>query len=294
MTANCLAVCLSLAAATSYSLMSFFIKLIHHDANQPLIGLVRFTISWLWIYFIISCRVYRSAETYRSHLVTKHPTSYISRAIFTVLSVVFSCLALKDGPMANVMALIMSQALFVPVVEKLLYNVSVDRSVMMSMLIGFVGVLVSLKPNGDFISHGSIWGLLSGISIAISYVNLRTLARHDHPYTIMFIHFSIVLLINIILTIFYWRKPAMNVTWLWLSLMGVCGTAYQEFITRAMGKGSASLVSALQYSSIAIGSLLGWAVWNESPALHVWMGAILIVIGSILTVHFSTVVNVNK
>ena len=281
---------LALLATFSYTVMNLCIKLTKHDANQAIIGVVRFLIGWFYINGVI---LFKHSKSLTSALTDNYTTShwwpYLARAAFTVLSVSCAYYALQHIPVTNAMALMMTQALFIPLLERIVYRRKLSFAVVLAILIGFVGVAISLNLSLDrsMLSVGALAALVSGMSIAITYLSLRYLTHFDSPQRILTIHLSLVLVLFSVYLIFNWQLPTLPSTWFWLGMLSVAGTFYQEFITRAMQLGPAKLVSTLQYFSIIFGAILGWLVWHEKPVLTTCIGSVLIILGSVLTIVYS-------
>ena len=280
------ALILALLASACHTWMSAAIKSFGR-VDQSLVSLGRFLVSFSWIMFVNLSRHRFHVSRLKSPFQTEHWGLYWLRSLLTIASIIASCLALKYLPLANASTLFMAQALFVPLVEFAWLGKRSKVAILGSILLGFLGVGVMLNSAWSDYSWQAIYGLLSGLAIAISYVNLRQLSHHDKPHVIMSIHFTISLVISAIYAAVTPHAPLAKADYLALLQVGIAGAAYQEFVTRAMARGPTKMVSMLQYSGLIFSALLGWLAWGEIPSARGFAGMLLIALGSGLTVYWS-------
>ena len=157
----------------------------------------------------------------------------------------------------------------------------IDRALMLTVLLGFVGVLLVLRPSfgaGQWL--GACGGLLSGLLSATAYWYVRDLARRGEPEWRIVFYFSLsVLLIGFagsLVTGFSEHTPAGASL---LAAIGVVALLAQLAMTRAYALGHALLTASLQYSAIVFSAMLGMLVFGDRIPLSGWVG-MAIVIGS--------------
>lgn len=157
----------------------------------------------------------------------------------------------------------------------------VNVALVLTVLLGFVGVVLVLQPSfgaGQWI--GAWGGLLSGLLSATAYWYVRDLARHGEPEWRIVFYFSLsVLLIGFggsLITGFSAHTP---VGALLLAAVGIVALLAQLAMTRAYALGHALLTASLQYSAIVFSAILGVIVFADQIALAGWVG-MAIIIGS--------------
>ena len=157
----------------------------------------------------------------------------------------------------------------------------VNLPLMLTVLFGFVGVVLVLQPSfgaGQWL--GASGGLLSGLLSATAYWYVRDLARQGEPEWRIVFYFSVsVLAIGFagsLITGFTDHTPGGA---LLLAAVGVIALVAQLAMTRAYAAGHALLTASLQYSAIVFSAVLGVIVFADRIALAGWIG-MAIVIGS--------------
>jgi len=150
-----------------------------------------------------------------------------------------------------------------------------------AIAVGFIGVLIALRPSGDdlqsgFVTVGGLATLGAALCYAVAAVTGRLASRTDSSE-------SMVLWMMVLMSLgagaLAWpdwvaieRSDAPLL--LALAITGFCG---QLAITEAFRHGQASAVAPFEYSALAWGLGLDWLIWQTLPASHTWWGAAIIV-----------------
>lgn len=157
----------------------------------------------------------------------------------------------------------------------------VNVALVLAVLLGFVGVVLVLRPSfgaGQWI--GACGGLLSGLLSATAYWYVRDLARHGEPEWRIVFYFSLSVLVigfgGSLITGFSAHTPFGA---LLLAAVGIVALLAQLAMTRAYALGHALLTASLQYSAIVFAAILGVIVFADRIALAGWIG-MAIIIGS--------------
>lgn len=149
--------------------------------------------------------------------------------------------------------------------------------------VGFIGVLIALRPSGDdlqagFVTVGGLATLGAALCYAIAAVTGRLATRTDSSES-MVLWMMVMMAIGAgALALPDWvaiQRGDVSLL-LALAITGFCG---QLAITEAFRHGQASAVAPFEYSALAWGLGLDWLIWHTLPTLHTWLGA-AIVIGS--------------
>lgn len=146
-----------------------------------------------------------------------------------------------------------------------------------AILVGFVGVLVVLRPTGDGIaSLAGLAVLMAAFGYAVSAITVRVLARTDSKQSI----------VVWMLTSLAFGAGAL--AWPdWVTIrgddvalilgVGIAGALGQYAITEAFRTGEASSIAPLEYSALLWGVLLDFSLWGVLPDGMTWVGAAIIV-----------------
>ena len=191
--------------------------------------------------------------------------------------------ATRYMPLADVMTFYLASPLIVTAMSAPLLGEKVERFRWLAVIVGFVGVLIALKPSSSALSWASLVALFGASMFALGQVATRKL-RRAHWLQLIVWQFAGAGLIGATTTPFAWAAP----TPFDLALMFLAGVVSMTcfiFITRALAMARAAVLAPLQYTSIVWATVIGWLVWRDAPSATIVLGA-AIIIGSGLFVAF--------
>lgn len=188
--------------------------------------------------------------------------------------------ALANLQLADGMLLKMTAPIFVPFVALFMLGERLSPRVLLAVPVGFAGVLLVLRPEGDFNSAALI-GLFGGMLAACAKVSVRRLSRSEPAVRIVFYFAVLGALVSAVPLVWAWQTPNGS-QWLLLVAMGVVGSAGQILLTRGYASAAAGEVAPFTYFSVVFGVAYGYLFWGEIPGLYFVGGALLISLAGVL------------
>ena len=184
-------------------------------------------------------------------------------------------LATRYMPLADVMTFYMASPLIVVALSAPLLGERVERFRWIAVLIGFVGVMVALRPSPSMFSWASLLALFGASMFALGQVATRKL-RRMHWLQLIVWQFAGAGLIGATTTPFAWTTPGGFDLGL-MFLLGVVSMICFIFITRALSMARAAVLAPLQYTSIVWATIIGWLVWRDTPTWPIVLGNAIII-----------------
>lgn len=213
-----------------------------------------------------------------SALRTRRPMDHFWRAAVGMVSLACLFYALARMPLATVVAIMFAAPLFVTALSVPLLGEHVGPRRWAAVLVGFVGVLLIVRPGATAMD----WALGAAMAAAVMYalimIFVRRLNRTESPSAIVFYYMASTVLVSGALLPLFWVTP-LGWDWAGLVALGILGGSAQICVTMALRNADAAVIAPLDYFSIVWSTLLGFLVWGEIPSSHVWMG-VGVVIGS--------------
>lgn len=216
-------------------------------------------------------------------VIRTKPAFVLSRAVLGTLSLTLTFAAYAVMPMAETNALMFTASLFIPVLGVLFLDESVGVYRWSAVLVGFVGVVVMLKPSGDVYLFGVGLALSAALMQAILQVILRHLGPHERPQTVTFYFFAVGIGVTALAMPFVAVQPTMDEIPLLLGV-GLSGSAAQFCLTLAFRNAPAAVVAVFNYSGIIWATLFGWLIWNDWPLPTVFIGAAIVIASNLLII----------
>ncbi|MEP7295499.1 MAG: DMT family transporter [Burkholderiales bacterium] len=216
-------------------------------------------------------------------LRTTVAATHFWRSLSGVIAMFLWFYAIGNLPVATAMTLnYMSSvwmALFLIGGAAMLGSARVDGRLVATVLLGFGGVALILRPT---IEHDQLWhglmGLLSGMISATAYLQVAALARAGEPEVRIVFYFSIGGAVFGALTTLWTGVHGHTLQGaVTLIAVGLLATAAQLLMTRAYSTGRTLVNASLQYLGIAFSFGYGVLLFNDHVTRMALAGMLLIV-----------------
>ncbi len=209
---------------------------------------------------------------------------HVLRALAGLLSQVLYFWAVKQMSLVDAVLLVNAAPLFIPVIALVWLRTPIAPAVLASLVIGFVGVALIIKPGPALLSNpSSLIALLAAVFSAIALVTVNTLSRTDHPDTILFYYFFIASLATAPFAALEWQTPA-AAAWGLLFGVGVFMAMAQLLIILAYQHATASQIAPFNYSVVIFSVIIGWIVWRDRLDWIAVLGILLVCAGGIASI----------
>lgn len=213
-------------------------------------------------------------------LRSRAPGLHVLRGLVGTAAVVSGFFALTLMPLADFIALTFTTPLFMIVLAVLLLGERVRWRRWSATAVGFVGVLIMVRPGGDSFDWGSLLALGMAGGIALASSTVKRFPPGEAPFAMLFWFTSSATFLTAIPAALVWRAPNLE-EWLLLMIMSVLGAAAQFLIIHAYKSGEATFVAPFDYAKLLIGGLLGYFVFSEIPDRWALVGAAVIVASTV-------------
>ena len=225
-----------------------------------------------------------------SILRTRRPVMHLVRCCMGVCAMWFAFTGISKLPLADAMAIfhsapILMTALSVPLLKE---QVGIRRWI--AVIVGFVGVLLVVKPGSEVFSGGAIFMITAAILVGLASNLIRVLSKTEDPACITFYFTFTTTIVSTFLAFNYgWVSPPIG-DLLLLITVGVLGGCAQYFMTVSFKYAEVGLVSPLKYLMIVIGGIYGYLFWSEIPDAISLAGIGIIIASGVYTMHRETLV----
>jgi S-adenosylmethionine uptake transporter len=199
----------------------------------------------------------------------------VLRILFAAVDTFAFYYATRFMPLADVMTFYMATPLIVTALSAPLLGEKVERFRWIAVLIGFVGVIIALRPSPQMFSWAAPLALFGATTFALSQTITREL-RGIHWLPLVLWQFVGSGLIGAATVPWAWTTPTLFDLGL-MFLVGVVSMTCFIFIVRALALARAAVLAPLQYSAIVWAAIMGWLVWRDAPTLPIIIGNAIII-----------------
>jgi drug/metabolite transporter (DMT)-like permease len=273
-----------LVAAFGFAIMGALVKVGAHKFNSAELVFYRSVFGLVFIYLYIFAK--------KLPLKTPVLTKQMSRALVGLASLVLFFYAIAHLPLATAITLNYTSALFLAIFMPFFLHEKPKPILYGTVLLGFVGVVLLLKPifnQSDMLA--GILGLLSGMGAALAYIHVKQLGKLNEPDWRTVFYFTFVSTIASGMWISFAWIFKQNFTTLTLADiptllgLGLSATIAQLAMTRAYRTGHTLIVASLAYTTVIFASLFGVIFWQESLSLPEYFAIGIIILSGIISVH---------
>ena len=215
---------------------------------------------------------------------TKKPVRHFVRAFSAVGCVVLYIFGIKYLLLSENIAIahsapIIAALLAVPILGE---KIGIHR--ILAITIGFVGVLVIIKPGTDLFQLKSLLPIGSALFMASVYLTTRSLMNTESSTSIVFYYSFALLFTSLIFFPSDFVIPDTFNLILALSL-GIMGSMGHYFMSQAARHADVAVTSPFEYSSFIFVGLMGYFFFYEIPSNSVILGGILIIISGVYVAY---------
>jgi drug/metabolite transporter (DMT)-like permease len=218
------------------------------------------------------------------NLKTSHFGEHLVRGLAGLAAMVAFFYAIAHLRLADAMLLNQSVPLFLPVVEGVWLKEPVPRRVWGPIGVGFLGLILVLKPGTEMFQPAALIGAASAVFAAVAQVGIRRLTRTEPTTRIVFYFALIASVVSAVPLVGVWVAPRPPL-FVVLLVMGTLATFGQLCLTRAYGCAPAAQVGPFIYAGPVFASLLDWLIWGTLPDALFVLGAIIVVAAAILALR---------
>ncbi len=193
--------------------------------------------------------------------------------------------AIALTPLSSASAIIQATSLTVTMGAALFMGEQVGLRRWSAICIGFLGVLLIIRPGLDGFQPASLFAVLAVVGLAI-----RDLATRVAPITVSSLQlsgyaFASLIPAGLIVSSFS-GVPVMPSAQNWGTLIAaqVFGMSAYVAIVAAMRLGDVSVITPFRYTRLIFAMIIGIMIFGERPDLLTYMGALLIIASGLYTV----------
>lgn len=258
---------------TALSCMALSVKLLGSNLHAFQIGFFRASFALVVLLPFIVRDGGAAVRTRRLPLL-------VTRSVFGTVAMLTGFFAVTRLPLADAVALSFTKPLFVVILAALVLGEVVRWRRWSATAIGFVGVLIMVRPGAAGFDPAVAVALLSALAVAGAWAMIKSLSRTESPLTIL-IWFAIVSTgLTFAAAVPVWQTPTPTEL-LVSAVMGALGVSGQTAIIRAFRVAEASAIAPLDYLRLPISGILAFIILAEVPSGPNMIGALVIIASTV-------------
>lgn len=201
---------------------------------------------------------------------------HLIRSGAMVLSLGFYIIACRALPLTEVYALSYTSPLFITLLSGLILKEAVTPRAILAVCIGFLGVILIIKPGSGMFNWMSLAPLMSGLFTALAVLWGRQLTLKDSTTLISLTYILCTLVPSAIALPFNWAPPQDDHWYLFIGI-GILGGLAQWLFIEAFRQAPANRLAPLDYIGIVWATLIGVFYFKDQVTPTLIWGAMAII-----------------
>lgn len=265
-------------AMTAFTVNDVFMKLL--SENLPFFQLL--FIRSVAVTILIAAMAWR-AQAFKLSLSSQDWWLVVIRTVSEVGAAYFFLNALFNLPIANVTAILQALPLTVALGAALVLGEHVGWRRFLAIGIGFVGVMLIVRPTGDGFTIYSAYALLAVACVTVRDLAARKLSAEVPSLMVALAAVLGVLAFSSVGAAFVEWKPMSGSDSLLMGFAVLSIIGGYLFSVMAMRVGEIGVVAPFRYSSLLAALILGLFVFGEWPDRVTMLGAVIVVLTGLFT-----------
>lgn len=257
---------------TGFSVMDAIVKLLVADYNIWQIACLRLGFALL---VIIPFVLFRGGlQALKINKVSTH----LYRVALWLAAVWLYFSGYRELPLPEAIALSFAAPLMMAMLSRFLLKEAVGWRRWSSIFVGFLGVVIIVRPGAEAFDPGSLYILGGCFTYALFAINTRQ-QRVRENFSALALYANLgAFTASLMIQPLVWQPMGLN-DWFWGMMAGLIGGSAYLAVSHAFQKAPTSVVAPFEYLSLLWASLLGYLIWGDVLDGYAIFGS-AIVIGS--------------
>ena len=187
---------------------------------------------------------------------------YVFRCMIGAVSMMCGFWAIGHLPLAQAVALSYSTPIFVTIAAVFFLHEQVRARRWAAVALGFVGVMIIVRPGSDSFSAGTLVALAAAVLSGIVSIQIKQLSKVEPADRIVFYTTLLWVPMSLLPALTVWEWPR-GIAWVWVIAAGFLGTSGHMLWTRALKLGDVSALTPISFMQLPIVALAGWLFFHE-------------------------------
>ena len=275
---NIKAILLTVSGSFFAVLMESLIRSAQYDSNVYTIGFLRF---FFGLIIIFPYLIKKKFIPYK----TKNFKFYFIRGLFNLPMMILGFGALVYVPFEQFKALHFLSPIIVVLLSFIIFREKVYMYRILALVIGFIGMLIIVRPGILDFNIGTIMILISLTFWSLIIIVSKFVSKDDSPITMVTYQYTLMTIFALPLAIYFWQMPSLQ-SLIFVFIGAISGTILHLSLALSYKYAELSVTQPVWFSGLIFGSAFGFFVFNETPDVWTWIGGI-VVFSSVLLITYN-------
>ncbi len=237
---------------------------------------------WFFGAFVLAVAL-RDPRGFGAAVHTPHPWVQIGRGVLLAFEICVAVLAFATLGLVNAHAVFAAYPLLIAALSGPLLGERVGWRRWTAIGIGFLGVVIILRPGFGVFDPRALIAMLAALMFALYGLVTRWVGRHDSASVSLFWAGVAGTVVLTPVGLWFW-EPMSGRDWALMLVICVTGVFSHWLMIRAYEVAEASAIQPFAYLQLVFVSIIGVTVFNEVIAPNVLAGALIVVGAGVFTI----------
>ena len=261
-------VILTLVGTLTAACMASSVKFLSNDLNPFTITFFRCFVGLIIVFPFVAQNKFKA-------LKSKNIKLQFFRSFINVISTITWFSAIGIMHLEKATALGFTTPLFTTILAFIILKEVIKKHRIIALLIGFLGVLIIIRPGYLPLDFGTMLILTASLSFSIVLIMVKKLSDVDSSLTIIFYHLLFMTPLTFVITIFFWEGINFSQLFIFI-LMASAGLISHWCLAQAFKLSDTTFIMPLQFTKLIWASIIGFYIFSELPDIWTWSGGIII------------------
>ena len=223
---------------------------------------------------------------------TKNAPLQIIRGLILALMSSLAIMSTVRNGLVNFHSIFASYPLIILALSAPLLSEHVSWRQWIAVIVGFIGVILILRPDANLVNSGSILAISAAVLMAIYGILTRFASKTDDAYTSLFWAATVGGSTMLFLLVFYFNPPKGS-DWFWMGALCVVGAFGHFLLIKALSTVEAATIQPFAYLQLLFASSIGIFFFEDEFNLIIFIGCALIVGAGLVSFRITSKVSRN-
>ena len=206
------------------------------------------------------------------------------RSFLSILESGFFVLSFKYLSLANAHSIGALAPIIIVALSVFILNEKVSIKTWIAIFVGFIGVLIIIRPTSDVFNVNSLIPLLAAFFLGLYQIATKKINEYDAPEVSLFYSSLVGILITSIMAFNFWQPVDVKSLYFFIPI-GLFFSLGIYFQILALKNARASIIQPFHYTLIFWAIIFGFFFYGDIPDLFTIMGAIIITTSGIFVIN---------
>lgn len=225
-----------------------------------------------------------SAVRWTRMFATKHLWLQLMRSLLLLGATLFFFGAVSYVPLAEAQAVAFMEPLLITAIAHFFLAERVGVRRWLAIAVGFIGVLVVIRPGFGMLHWGMLLSLGSAGCGSI-YVTLTRIVSRDDSAGTSLAYAGLAGFVGLTAAMPFVWQPASAHVWMLFFALGISGGLGHYLVIKAFALAPGGTLAPFIYVQMLWMVIIGWLWFGDWPAVTTWIGIVLIIGSGLYALH---------